>query len=360
MASVDLDEFGSGADAACHCRVAQLTVHRRDANFSALMSPLVTVCIPTYQRLQYLKEAVAAALAQTVSDIEVLISDDGNSGAIRAWSEAAVKSDPRVRYRRNEKNLGLGGNWNECVAAARGEWLVIQGDDDRLLPSFCETLLRVAENDSTVLFSNHYLIDEDGKRLEKESEAWTIRYGRHALRRGKIADAARCVWANSVPMSSTLVRSAQIKRLGVKTDLNTPEIEVFARLAAEGARFDHEPAYLAEFRTHSGSSTASGLFSERLVKYLEPIPVPEAAEGAKRAFMAALTKSAVDRLLRGGDRNGAAAIMRSSYYPHSWSDPTLLAQALAIRAPSTLGTRAYLLARRLHEVRRSWRSRVVS
>ena len=62
-------------------------------------------------------------------------------------------------------------------------------------------------------------------------------------------------------MSSALVRSDAIKRLGIKTDLNTPEIELFARLAAEGARFDHEPGYLAEFRTHAESSTASGLFS---------------------------------------------------------------------------------------------------
>ena len=49
--------------------------------------------------------------------------------------------------------------------------------------------------------------------------------------------------------------------------------------------------------------------------------------------------------------------MRSRYYPHSLRDPALLAQALAVRAPSGLGTRAYLLARRLHEARSNWLSR---
>jgi glycosyltransferase involved in cell wall biosynthesis len=298
-----------------------------------------------------LKEAVAAARAQSLQNIEVLISDDGDSSELRSWCERVVQEDSRIRYRKNDRNLGLGGNWNECVSAAQGRWLVLQGDDDRLLPTFCEALLSIAAPDSSVLFSNHYVIDERGGRLEAESREWTTRYGRHTLTRGKVEQAASCVWSNSVPMSSALIRASEIKRLGIKTDLNTPEIELFARLAAEGARFDHEPNYLSEFRTHADSSTASGLFSERLVKYLEPIPVPNSAAAAKRTFMNALTRSAVDRLLRAGERDRAAAIMRSTYYPRSWTDPTLLAQGLAVRAPTALGVRGYLLARQLHEAR---------
>jgi glycosyltransferase involved in cell wall biosynthesis len=315
------------------------------------MMPLATICIPTFKRLSYLKEAVAAAQAQTLRNIEVLISDDGDSADLRRWCESAAIADSRVRYRRNAKNLGLGGNWNECVTAARGEWLVIQGDDDRLLPSFCETLLQIATSDSVVLFSNHYVINEHGDRLEEESREWTVRYQRHLLTRGKVLDPPRCVWSNSIPMTAALIRTSASRRLGIKTDLNTPEIEIFARLAAEGARFDHEPAYLAEFRTHARSSTASGLFSERLVGYLEPIAVPERVESTKRAFMAPLTRNAVDRLLRAGERTRALEVMRSRYYPRSFTDPTLLAQGLAARMPARFGTRAYLLARWLHESR---------
>ncbi|HKO47014.1 MAG TPA: glycosyltransferase family 2 protein [Polyangiaceae bacterium] len=321
------------------------------------MTPRATICIPTFQRLGYLKEAVAAAQAQTEHNIEILISDDGESATLRQWAEGAARADSRVRYRRNEKNLGLGGNWNECVSEARGQWLVIQGDDDRLLPTFCERLLQIAASDSTVLFSNHYVIDERGDRLEEQSREWTVRYQRHLLPRGKVEDPVRCVWSNSVPMTAALVRTAAAQRLGIKTDLNTPEIELFARLAAEGARFDHEPGYLAEFRSHAASSTASGLFSERLVSYLEPIAVPDAVESTKRAYMAPLARSAVDRLLRAGERARALAVMRSRYYPRSLTDPALFAQAVAVRVPARLGTRAYLLARWLHEARSSLLSR---
>lgn len=321
------------------------------------MTPVVTICIPTFRRLEYLKEAVVSAQSQTLRDVEVLISDDGDSAELKAWCESAARADSRVRYRRNEKNLGLGGNWNACVAAARGEWIVIQGDDDRLLPSFCETLLRLASPESTVLFSNHYVIDEGGTRSASESLEWTVRYHRNTLARGKVEDAARCVWQSSVSMTAALVRATAIKRLGIKADLNTPEIELFARLAAEGARFDHEPAYLAEFRSHSGSSTASGLFSERLVRYLEPIAVPEATEETKRAFMGPLVRSAVDRLLRSGEQARALELMASRYYPRSYTDAALLAQALAARAPLGLGMHAYLFARRFHEARTRWLGR---
>lgn len=324
---------------------------------SNAMRPSVTICIPTFRRLRYLQEAVAAAQNQTLANIEVLISDDGDSEELRAWSENAARLDSRISYRHNLKNLGLGGNWNACVAAAHGEWVVIQGDDDRLLPTFCESLLRTAASDSTVVFANHYVIDQSGKRLDEESKQWTVRYGRHLLPHGKVARVAHCVWSNSVPMTSALIRGHALKRLGIKPDLNTPEIELFARLAAEGARFDFEPAYLAEFRTHAGSSTASGLFSERLVRYLEAIPVPDVDEQTKRDFMAPLTRSAVDRLLRAGERTRALEVMGSRYYPCNLRDPALLAQAIAVRVPQRVGTQTYLLARRLHEARSHWLGR---
>ena len=74
--------------------------------------PLVSIAIPTYDRLQYLKEAVASALSQTYERVEVIIGDDGPTNSIRAWCETVAMRDARVRYRRNARNLGLAGNWN--------------------------------------------------------------------------------------------------------------------------------------------------------------------------------------------------------------------------------------------------------
>src|SRR4028119_21670 len=127
------------------------------------MNQLVTIAIPTYSRLNYLKEAVASALAQTYPNIEVLIGQDpGKDGldeSIRSWSQTLVSQNSKVRYQWNSHNLGLAGNWNALADSAQGEYLVIIGDDDRLLPNFVERLLTAIELDGRVAFSNHYIIN---------------------------------------------------------------------------------------------------------------------------------------------------------------------------------------------------------
>ena len=141
--------------------------------------PLVSIAIPTYDRLQYLKEAVASALSQTYERVEVIIGDDGPTNSIRAWCETVAMRDARVRYRRNARNLGLAGNWNALADAARGEFITLIGDDDRLLPDFVGRMVEAARPDADVAFANHYLIDEHGRRLEVESERCTRTYKRH-------------------------------------------------------------------------------------------------------------------------------------------------------------------------------------
>jgi len=116
-------------------------------------------------------------------------------------------------------------------------------------------------------------------------------------------------------MSAALIRSVDVKRLGIRPDLNTPEIELFARLAAEGRSFVFVPEYLAEYRVHPHSQTSAGLAGERLIKYLDPIPVRAHVEPVKHSFMSALLVSAVNEALKGGDVECARAMMRHRYYP---------------------------------------------
>jgi glycosyltransferase involved in cell wall biosynthesis len=324
---------------------------------------LVSIAIPTLERLNYLKEAVASACAQTHRRVEILIGDDGRDESLREWCLNQVGADARIRYLRNERRLGLAGNWNALADAARGEYLVIIGDDDRLLPRFVSALLRASAPHTSVVFSNHYLIDESGRRLEAESVECTRAYARDALPEGRVNDAAAVVWRNSVPVCASLIRTDDVRRLRFKEDLNTPEIEFFIRLANEGAEFTFTPEYLSEYRTHPKSATASGLLSERLAPYLIPLPAPSGAEKYKRRFMAPLLADAVGRSLQRGDRETARDFLRSSYYP--WprlnnNDAAAKAsrsklkdlarggvQVLCAWLPSSIGRPAYSALRRL-------------
>lgn len=322
------------------------------------MTPRASICIPTLsaRRLPYLREAVASALAQTSPDIEVIISDDGEDAAIREFAEEQTRVDARVRYRRNPKRLGLGGNWNAVAQAARGEYLVIIGDDDRLLPRFVEALLSARNGETAVVFSNHHVIDRNGSRLEAVTQQFLVSYGRDVLPPGELVTPAASVWRNSVPMSSSLIRTADAQRLGIKPDLNTPEIELFARLAAEGKRFVFVPEYLAEYRVHPQSETAAGLAGDRLIKYLDPIDVPASVEPLKRRFMGDVLSSAVTAALRAGDVEQASALMRHRYYPSLRDRPAhVLAHKVFSAMPSPLASQALGVAvgtrRRLRALR---------
>lgn len=105
-----------------------------------MRGPLFSICIPTFNRREMLCQAIRSAINQTYDNIEVVISDnasdDGTSEAVRALA------DPRIRYFRNDTNIGGAGNWERCVHLARGQFFSWLQDDDLLLPHFVSTAVR--------------------------------------------------------------------------------------------------------------------------------------------------------------------------------------------------------------------------
>lgn len=107
--------------------------------------PRVTIAIPTYNRAAWIEGAVMAALAQTYPDFEVLVSD--NASTDETPSVLSRCDDPRVRVVRQGTNLGLIGNWNACLAEARGEYIALVPDDDRIAPWFLERCMSLVQAD---------------------------------------------------------------------------------------------------------------------------------------------------------------------------------------------------------------------
>lgn len=96
--------------------------------------PAISVLFPTYNtREEYLREAIESVLNQTFRDFEFIIVDDCSPDAN---VERVVKSydDPRIRYYRNEKNLGISETRNRLIDLAAGEYLAVMDHDDVSLP----------------------------------------------------------------------------------------------------------------------------------------------------------------------------------------------------------------------------------
>ncbi len=90
--------------------------------------PLVSVVITTFNRPQYLREAMQSVLAQVYRAIELVVVDDASDPETRQ----AVESfrDPRIRYIRNDRNLGSAESLNQGLRAATGTYVAILDDDD--------------------------------------------------------------------------------------------------------------------------------------------------------------------------------------------------------------------------------------
>jgi glycosyltransferase involved in cell wall biosynthesis len=314
--------------------------------------PLVTVAIPTLYRHTYLQESIASALSQTYRNLEVLVADDGMNQDVRAVSEAAAHGDSRVRYWRNSERRGLAGNWNRCLELARGEYIIIIGDDDRLLPEGIAVLMEDATED--VIFGHHFLIDEVGRRLENETERNTRRYERDRIPPGPIACPEEIVWKNSVSSSASLVRSRAARGLRFKEDVNTPEIILFAELARDGASFRFVGKYVSEYRVHGGAATVTGLWHDKLVPYLSDIQVSIDTDTAKRKLLQSLLPAAVGRCLLRGDIEEAARLASNPNYPRGWNKPlSVLVQQLCLVLPGSRARNAYAALHRWRH-RLSW------
>ena len=95
-------------------------------------TPLVSVCIPLYNSGLYIREAIESVLSQTLTDWELIITDDGSTDG--SAEIVASYSDPRIHYLLNPKRLGAEGNWNRCVNEGRGIYRKLLCHDDRLYP----------------------------------------------------------------------------------------------------------------------------------------------------------------------------------------------------------------------------------
>ncbi len=103
---------------------------------------LVSVIIPTYRRAKEVRVAAESALAQTWTNLEVLVVSDGPDADTR---EAMKGLDSRLRYLELPENVGPAQARNVGVAASAGEWITFLDDDDLMLPRKVEAEMQLAD-----------------------------------------------------------------------------------------------------------------------------------------------------------------------------------------------------------------------
>jgi len=267
----------------------------------------VSVCIPTYNRANYLVESVNSVLNQTYKDFELIICDDGSTDdtptVVSQWD------DSRIRYIRHTHNIGRSKNMRSGFDAAQGNYFIKFDDDDALTPEFLEKTVAVLDEEPTVDFvcTNHWVIDKNGNRVESATKENAAKWGKDKLKPGIIPDLIRQAFQyQSLQVGSTLFRRACLQDV----DYMRPEadgcedFDLLVRLAIAGKQGYFLPEYLMEYRFHGGqTSLRQNLhFLKAKVFCIDSYRFPDQELEKLRIQKLAWTKEALGlRLIENGD-----------------------------------------------------------
>lgn len=175
---------------------------------------LISVVMPVYNGLPYIQSAIESILKQTV-DLELIISDDASQdGTVELLKSL---SDPRIKVMTNTENIGIFGNLNRCLSAARGEFIQFFSQDDLMdvgyLASQCDLLRR--HRSAYLIYAAPRYIDEFGSVLPSTGADGTP----------ELIDQATYLWISShfgalpASISSVMIRRDLIEHVGLFNEI---------------------------------------------------------------------------------------------------------------------------------------------
>ncbi len=230
------------------------------------MEPLVSVCIPAYNNAAYIKETIDSILKQTWKNLELVICDDKSKDNTIEVIES-IKDD-RIRLCKNEKNLGMSGNWNKCLHECKGEFIKLICADDMLREDAIEKEVRaLIEHPKAVLAeSDTQLFDLNGK-----PKGFYKRYKTSGLTDGKMIARKGFFVKNyfGSPVANTFRRSALEEVGGFDTWYTyILDYDFWVELACRGNVYIiHEP--LNYFRVRNDSNTGEVMVGDKSDAYVK-------------------------------------------------------------------------------------------
>ncbi len=263
-----------------------------------MSAPVVSIMVPVHNRRGFLADCLKSALAQSFSDLEVVVVDNASTDGTWEVCRAFAEADSRVRIFRNAGNIGPVRNWRRCFREAEGRYGKLLFSDDVLSSRYLEKTLPLMRDPRVAFVFTMAMIGRDpqSSRLAYRFSSETGRFPRHRYIR-------RALFGSTVPVSpgAALFRLSDL-RASLQIAIPSPTITDFERHGAgidlllylmTATRYE-EVAYVAEplafFREHPGSITHSG--DSRLVDCYHQARIWFAAHSEGRWTLASTLASA--------------------------------------------------------------------
>ncbi|MCX9084510.1 MAG: glycosyltransferase [Candidatus Methanoperedens sp.] len=210
----------------------------------------VSIGMPVYNGEKYLTEALDSILAQTFVNFELILSDNASTDRTSDICLEYANKDSRIRYFRNEKNLGGAWNFNRVFELSDGKYFKWAAHDDIISSDFLLKCVEVLDNDPSVIlcYSDTIIIDENGKIIENyDLNLNTDSPKIHERFRDILLKQERCFEQFGLIRASALIKTSLMGNYGHADGI------LLAKLVLLG-RFYKIPEYLFFERKHPQQS----------------------------------------------------------------------------------------------------------
>ena len=282
----------------------------------------VSICIPTCNRPDLLKEAVESCLAQSVSPAEILIGDDSSSDETEELIKCLRGANTiPINHCRNTPRLGQAQNTNSLYQRAAGSHLILLHDDDLLLPNAVADLSACWElyPDLTAAFGKQYVISHDGVLDYSGSESLNRDYFRTDDREGLQPAAWKCGLLRQFPNNGFMVTTAAARAVLWRPESGDGgDFDFGLRLGLAYEKFYFLNRYVSKYRLTKGAISSGGNSDAALQAYriIQSIALPDGAEPLRKQQLAKMAPGAMMQAIRDGHKREAWDIYCSEN--HGW------------------------------------------
>jgi glycosyltransferase involved in cell wall biosynthesis len=274
---------------------------------------LVSIIMPAYNAEKYIAASIESVLAQTFSDWELIVVDDGSTDSTATVVQEFATSDPRVRYIFQE-NGRLGKARNTGITNSTGRLIAFLDSDDLWLPTKLEVQTRaMAENNADVVYSKSYVFCDEN--IDDETQTLPSSAGKFSG--PDFFDSL--IRYPQIPVLTVLFKRSALDRVGLfeegKAYHGCEDYDLWLRLARAGLVFYGMPDVLARYRRHGTAMTAmrSNMFKLTLLIVQRYIDQSGLSELEKQRRLTGLYREVVSSLIDEGKISEAKQFVHELY-----------------------------------------------
>ena len=127
-------------------------------------NPVLSICVPTYNRLPYLRKQIDYLIGERTPEVEIIVSDNSSSDGTQEYLKS-LDDNLGIRVLINEENKGTEGNMYRCAKIASGEYIYFLGDDDYLITGFVNYALKLIKQYNANYYHFNYTAYDDKTRI---------------------------------------------------------------------------------------------------------------------------------------------------------------------------------------------------